>query len=163
LVRHKTIPAILLALLVIATAIGCDAISHKHGKAMFQQGRDLVVTGRYRAAVPILNQYLHLHPRGKHASRAGLFLGKAYLALGDIAKAREAWSQTSQNFPTTLEGHKCRYKLALLLMLEGERDKAAAAFGQLADAPDGPLAAEATAMKKFLMEEPPPAEHTPEN
>lgn len=161
--KNKILLLLFTAFLVVSTAIGCDAIFPKKGKELFLQGRELVVSGRYQDAVPLLAKYLHLHPNGKHASRAGLFLGKAYLALGDFSKAREAWQLTIQNHAATLEGHKCRYKLALLLMLEGERAKAIEAFGRLAAAPDGPLAPEATAMKKYLSEETLPAEDTSTN
>ncbi len=144
------LPLVLITCLIAIAGINCGAIAPKQGNKLFHQGREFVVTGKYSAAVPVLSKYMHLHPSGKHASRAGLFLGKAYLALGNTAKAGEIWSLTVKNYPDSLEGHKCRYKLAFLYMLTGEGDKAIDAFGQLADSPDGPLAPEALAMRKFL-------------
>lgn len=139
------------ACLIAAAGINCDSIAPKQGNKLFHEGRGLVISGNYSAAIPVLSKYMHLHPSGKHASRAGLFLGKAYLGLGDTTKAAEIWNLTVKNYPATLEGHKCRYKLAMLLMLTGEKDQAIAAFGKLATSPDGPLAPEAEAMRKFLL------------
>lgn len=150
--NYKSYALLLTIVCVIAVAgINCDIVAPKQGNKLFHEGRGLVVTGQYSAAIPVLSKYMHLHPSGKHASRAGLFLGKAYLALGHTTKAAEIWALTAKNHPATLEGHKCRYKLALLLMLNGDREKAAEAFGRLADSPDGPLAPEAEAMRTFLL------------
>jgi TolA-binding protein len=140
-----------IACAIAVIGINCDPVAPKRGNKLFHEGRGLVITGQYSGAVPVLSKYMHLHPSGKHASRAGLFLGKAYLALGNTTKAAEIWSLTAKNYPATLEGHKCRYKLALLLMLTGEREKAAEAFGRLANSPDGPLAPEAEALRRFLL------------
>ena len=57
---------------------------------------------------------------------------------------------TIREHATTLEAHKCRYKLAVLAMIQGDHADALKRFGQLADQADGPLAAEATAMRDFL-------------
>lgn len=129
-------PAALVAALLLP---GCG------GQDRFDVARRDVCEGRYAEAVDTLKNY-----RGPEGSRAGLFLGKAYLALGDVAEARAAWEQTRQDFPTSVEAHKCRYKLAMLDMLSGDDEAAAAAFRAMGDAPDGPLAAEATAMADFL-------------
>lgn len=161
--NYKSFFALFLGCCLIALAgigTGCDTIVTNNGNKLFHEGRSLVVNGHYSDAIPVLSKYMRLHPSGKHASRAGLFLGKAYLALGDSAKAAETWSLTVKNYPTTLEGHKCRYKLALLFMLTGDKDKAIEAFGKLADSPDGPLAPEATAMRTYLQSEA-PAEQSP--
>ena len=119
-------------------------------KDQFIQGREAVCSGRYEAAVPLLEAYLREFPTGEFASRAGLFLGKAHIALGNYSKARAAWQDTIDRFPETLEGHKCRYKLAVLALVQGHTADAQARFAAMAGAPDGPLAAEAGALAAYL-------------
>jgi TolA-binding protein len=120
---------------------------------LFQEGRTLVVQGEYEKAVPVLEDYIEKHPKGEHASRAGLFLGKALLGQGRLKDARDAFEAVVRDHPETLEGHKCRYKLAVVAMLLGDAQDAVRRFDALASRPDGPLAGEARAMKTFLEEE----------
>lgn len=94
--------------------------------------------------------YIEAHPDGQQVSRAGLFLGKVNLAQGEFDEARRWWQWTVDNHGDTLEGHKSRYKLAVLAMIEGDADAAREQFAQIASNPDGPLAPEAAAMQKFL-------------
>jgi len=108
----------------------------------------------YEQAIPILQAYLKQRLQGKHASRAGLFLGKAFLGLGRLEEAKAAFRATVRDHPGSLEDHKCRYKLAVVAMLSGETQEAIRLFGELARNPDGPLVAEATVMQKFLLEGP---------
>lgn len=135
-------------------AAGCNSGRNASPNSDFDQGRSLVVAGKYAEAIPVLRRYLKEDPQGKHASRAGLFLGKAHLALGDIEAARQAFDDTHRNYPDSLESHKSKYKLAMISLLSGDRQDALERFQQLAQAPDGPLAAEATAMAEFLRQQP---------
>lgn len=116
----------------------------------FGQGRQLVTDGAYADAIPLLERYLGEHPAGRNASRACLFLGKAHAGLGDLDAARRWFERGVRDFPATLEGHKCRYKLALVDLWEGRKDAATAGFAALAARPDGPLAPEAAAMHAWL-------------
>jgi TolA-binding protein len=116
----------------------------------FLRGRGLVTTGEYAEAIPVLEGYLNANPRGQYAGRAGLFLGKAHVALGQFDEAKKAFEDTVKNSPKTLEGHKCRYKLAFVSLLTGDIDDATAKFDDLATHPDGPLAPEAKALARFL-------------
>ena len=116
----------------------------------FTQGRLMVTEGRYEEALPLLEKYLTEEPRGKFASRAHFFIAKAHMGLGRFDMARQAFETTVREFPDTLEGHKSKYKLALLDYLEGRIDEARRKFKSLADHPDGPLAPEAQAMAEFL-------------
>lgn len=124
----------------------------KTGSGPFGRGRVHVMEGRYAEAVPELRAYLAQYTAGPNRSRAGLFLGKAYLGQGHFKLAREAFAETAERYPDTLEGHKCRYKLALLDLLEGRTGEAAEGFRRLAEQPDGPLAPEATALGQYLAE-----------
>jgi len=141
-----------LAWVTLATSAGC----HRAGAAAggdqddFHNGRTLVCEGKYREAIAPLEKYQREQPRGKNASRAGLFLGKAHLALEDHAAARQAFDATIKDYPDSLEAHKCRYKLGLLDLLEGKDDEALVRFEALANQPDGPLAAEALAWTRHL-------------
>jgi TolA-binding protein len=119
-------------------------------QALFLNGRALVTQGRYQQAIPVLERYLAEFSGGSYASRAGLFLGKSHLGLDDLEAAELAFQQTLRNYPQSLEAHKSRYKLALIALLRGDRDDALRRFGELADAPDGPLAPEAAAVRRHL-------------
>ena len=141
---------------VFVTAVGFSVVfsacsrDERGGNTSFHRGRDLVRSGQYEEAIAPLTQYLEQHHDGEHASRAGLYLGKAHVALGDFDGAREAWGRTVRDYPGSLEEHKCRYKLAYLAFIEGDDADAYAQFSVLADNPDGPLAAEATAFRDCL-------------
>ncbi len=138
-VEMKQYLVILLLLMMFA---GCG--SRQHGDE-FESIRQLVCDGHYEQAVPQLKSY-----EGRHASRAGLFLGKSHLALGDLPQARAAFEDTIRRFPQSLEAHKCRYKLALVTWLEGDTESAREQFAALSQNPDGPLAPEATALVEFI-------------
>ena len=127
-------------------------------KGPFGEGRVLVMSGRYAEAVPRLEVYLDSFAAGRNRSRAGLFLGKAHLGRGEFELARAAFTETAERYPETLEAHKCRYKLCLLDLLEGDRASAAAGFRALAEDPDGSLAPEADALWRYLDAEPPAAD-----
>jgi len=119
-------------------------------RGLFGRGRQCVTQGRYQQAVPLLTAYLAKHPQGRHASRARFFLGKAHLGLGDLVRARAEFQATRRDYPGSLEAHKAQYKLAMVDLWEGHRDAAVGRLGALADRPDGPLAPEAHAMRRFL-------------
>jgi len=147
-------------LLSLIIAAGCAAHAQKAHNDEFHQGRALVTQGKYAEAIPLLEQFLKSQPKHKNASRAGLFLGKSHLALAEYDKATKAFESTVANYPGTLEDHKCRYKLGLVALLQNDPITARVRFEQLAQKPDGPLAAEATAMVRHLKAL--PAERPPE-
>ena len=101
--------AIISAVVLVLLSLGC--VMQQGNRDSFGSIRQLVCDGQYEKAIPKLKAY-----QGRHASRAGLFLGKAYLALGDLKMARQAFEDTVRKFPKTLEGHKCRYKLAMVTL-----------------------------------------------
>ncbi len=138
-----------------AMLIGCEPPARKKrnnvpGSNRFAAARELVVTGKYEEGIKELKHYQGQHPEGEHASRAGLFLGKAYLATDDLPAAQAAFEQTIQSFPESLEAHKSRYKLAMILFWENKTDEALKAFEAISSKPDGPLAAEAGMVAKHL-------------
>jgi len=89
-------------------------------------------------------------PAGKHASRAQFFIGKAYIGMDQLDEATAAFDRVVRVYPDSLEAHKARYKIALVLLWQGEADEAQTQFAQLADSPDGPLAPEAKQMAAHL-------------
>ncbi|WP_425394976.1 tetratricopeptide repeat protein [Aeoliella sp.] len=140
-------------LLVAAVVLGCTSCGNGAGTAQrdqFLAARQLVVDGKYQEATAPLEAFITQHPGNKFCSRAGLFLGKAYLAQDDMAQAKKWFQWTVDNHAQTLEGHKCKYKLAMCAVLEEQYDKASDQFATLAEKPDGPLAAEATAWQRWL-------------
>lgn len=116
----------------------------------FTKGRTVVTVGNYTDAIVHLNEYLKKNPEGKDASRAHFFIAKAQLGLGDFTSARETFERIQVSFPASLEAHKSRYKLAMLDLVEGNRERALSIFRDLANQPDGPLAPEAKMMAEFL-------------
>jgi len=139
----KLFPVTLALLAILTVSAGCQ--QQEKSTDNFESIRLQVCQGKYEQAIPALEAY-----RGKHESRAGLFLGKAWLGIGDYGKAREAFEITVKKFPGTLEDHKARYKLAWLSWVEGDAAQAKQQFEALANRPDGPLAAEAAAFAKAL-------------
>ncbi|MCO6042639.1 tetratricopeptide repeat protein [Aeoliella sp. ICT_H6.2] len=138
---------------IVAVVLGCTSCGNGAGTAErdeFLAGRQLVVDGKYKEATGPLEAFVTAHPNSKFCSRAGLFLGKAYLAQDDMPQAKKWFQWTVDNHPTTLEGHKCRYKLAMCAVLEEDYGEAGERFAALAEKPDGPLAAEATAWQRWL-------------
>ena len=128
---------------------GCGQNASTQGKKDFA-GRTLVVQGKYKEAIPVLKEYLRDHRRGKFASRAGLFPGKAHLGLEQFETAKQAFQKTTSDYPNSLEAHKSRYKLAIIALLQDQTDGASRQFQQLSNRPDGPLAAEAMAFAAYL-------------
>ncbi len=141
-------PVFLLGAALVAAA-GCVP-ANSADNTLFEKGRDRVRAGDYEAALAPLTRFQEEQPRAKLASNAGLYLGKAYLALGRLDEARTAWRNTVERYPASLEGHKCRYKLGMLAFLEGNSTEALERFTALAESPDGPLAPEALAFKRFI-------------
>ena len=147
----SSLGTVLIALLCLGLVPSCGKKDHSSpSKDAFLHCRHLVNTGQYQDASNCLRGYARDYPNSKFASRAGLFLGKAELALGNFENARTAWQGVKSRHPNSLEGHKVRYKLAVLNMLEGKRAQAIQQFEAMATTPDGPLAAEAKAMARAL-------------
>lgn len=140
------------AWVLVAVFVGLTSCQPQRGGAdeQFRGARLLVVQGKYQEATAALEKFLEQKPADKNASRAGLFLFKAYLAQGQFADATKWCDWTIRNHPDSPEAHKCRYKLAVLAMIQGRQDDAKKRFAEIAAKPDGPLAAEAGAMRDFL-------------
>ena len=143
--------SVVTALAVVMTLVLSSCETRNTGSdALYRQGRDAVRSGDYEAGIAPLTEYLETYPSHRFASQSCLYLGKAYAALGRMSEARTAWERGRDEYPDTLEGHKCRYKLAWLSFIEGDSAAALAGFRAMADNPDGPLAAEAKAFADFL-------------
>lgn len=132
------------AVVMLLTAIALTGCAARESSD-FEVLRKLVCEAKYEQAIPKLKAYV-----GPHESRARLFLGKAWMGQGDYSKAKVAFESGIQDFPRTLEAHKCQYKLALICYLQGDVEVARQKFQRLADLTDGPLIAEATAFAKRL-------------
>ena len=136
--------AFVLAILISA---GC---SEANSTAQFRSLRSMVIAGKFNEAIPKLEKFAAENPKSVDASRAGLFLFKANFGNGDLAEARKWCDWTIKNYPSSLEAQKCKYKLAVVTMAEGDIEQATEQFAALASNPSGPYTAEATAMKRFL-------------
>ena len=138
--------------LLLLSLVGCGDPRTKRGDVdrTFGRGRLLVTQGKYAEALPVLEEHLAARPTGKHASRAQFFIGKAYVGMGQLDKATAAFGEVVQIYPDSLEAHKARYKMALILLWQGKTNEARVQFAALADSPDGPLAPEAKQMAAHL-------------
>lgn len=135
---------------MLVCCLGCGSDGDGKARDEFLAARQLAVDGKYAAAAKSLEAFVNAHPKSKYCSRAGLFLGKSYLAIDDLPKAEKWFQWTVDHHGQTLEGHKCRYKLAMCAFFDGKPDEALQQFGSLAEHPKGPLAAEATAWDRYL-------------
>lgn len=128
-------------------ALGC---AKPVSPSKFDSIRQMVIDGNFEAAIPRLAAFQSEHPGSTDGSRAGLFLGKAYLGLGELDEAANAFEATIAKYPKSLEAHKSRYKLGFIALLRDDPEKAEAIFDRLADERGGPLAPEAMAMCVYL-------------
>lgn len=116
----------------------------------FEPLRKLVISGQYEKAITQLEAYLAAHPRGKHASRAGLFLFKANFASSQYAEARKWCEWTIQQHPESLEARKCEFKLGLILIAQEDLEGALSQFEMVASSTRNPLRTEAEFFVKDL-------------
>ncbi len=140
--------AVLIAVIGIAACTGGSA--RGGGKELFDEGKTLLLAGKYPEAITIFERYGDEHPKGNLASRAVLNLGKAHLALGDRDAAAAAFDDCIARFGDTIEGGKARSKRALVALFRGEVDDAKARFAKVAATPSDALAPEAKAFVAFL-------------
>ncbi len=116
----------------------------------FGKGRSFVTHGEYDRGLKYLTTYDSRFPRGRNSARAGLFTGKAYLAKGNLKNARIAWRKVIKKHPETLEAHKCRYKMGLTYLIDGNNREALKFFKEVVSRKNGPLVPEAEAMLTFI-------------
>jgi TolA-binding protein len=126
--------AVISCFLIIGEGCGGSPVSE------FSKLRELVCAGKFQAAIPQLQNY-----QGPQQARASFFLGKAYVGIGDFEKAKATFAATIRGFPDTDEAHKSQYKIGWIEYLAGNQAEAKTIFQGLAQSPDGPLAAEASA------------------
>ncbi|MCI5139996.1 MAG: hypothetical protein D3922_16665 [Candidatus Electrothrix sp. AR1] len=142
----KSISGVLLILFLLLISSDCSA-----GKGdLFLQGRKAVTQGRFQEAIPLLRRYLEAAPKGKHASRALFFIGKADIGLGEYDSAQAIFVSLIRDWPATLEAQKAQYKLALLDFWLGNVDNARERLAAMTSHPDSPLVPEAVAMLRYL-------------
>jgi TolA-binding protein len=136
-------------LLLLLVGTGCGRPRGQVARE-FDRARESLTSGRFPEAIERLHTFLTEHPHHPLASRASFLLAKAYLGDDDISRATEWFESTMQRFPGSEEAHKSQYKLAILLVLQEENDKAIPLFRTMVEVPDGPLAGEANAWLQFL-------------
>ncbi|RWX51860.1 Tetratricopeptide repeat [Candidatus Electrothrix marina] len=142
----KSISEVLLILFLLLISGDCFA-----GKGdLFLQGRKAVTQGRFQEAIPLLRRYLEAVPKGKHASRALFFIGKADIGLGEYDSAQAVFVSLIRDWPATLEAQKAQYKLAMLDLWLDNVDNARKRLAAMTSHPDSPLVPEAAAMLRYL-------------
>jgi TolA-binding protein len=148
LAQTKSMSKVLFSFFLLLISSNCSSGTGDH----FLQGRKAVTQGRFQKAIPLLRRYLEVAPKGKHASRALFFIGKADIGLGEYDKAQAVFASLIRDWPATLEAKKAQYKLAMLDLWRGNTDNARKRLTAMTSHPDSPLAPEATAMLRYLEE-----------
>ncbi|MEO2034161.1 MAG: tetratricopeptide repeat protein [Planctomycetaceae bacterium] len=141
----------LILLLLVCNSGGCER--KKPVNTQFAAGRTALMHGRYVESIQRFQAYLQAHPTGGLASRAAFFIGKAHLGQGHLDKSRTQFEYTMETYGDSEEARKSLYKLAMLSLLQGDRDHAKRQFQQVADNPNCTLAPEAAAMLRFVSQE----------
>lgn len=153
-VRPSTHQLIPLAILLAVLGTGCGGANAPAGRGAgggdFTSGRELVCRGEFDKGIGKLEEYLKDEPRGKFASRAQFFVAKAHMGKLDLDAATTAFQKTIDDHAGSLEAHKARYKLAQILLLQGDEKGALAAFEKIVAKQDSPLVPEATAYADHL-------------
>ena len=127
---------------------GCEPAKSNRFAAM----RNLVIQAKYDQAIGSLQDYVSQSPAEPNASRAGLFLFKAYFAKGNFDAAKKWCDWTIANHPTSLEAQKCEFKIGLILLVRNQSQQAIKHFRKIA-ASESPLRPEATSMVNYLKTE----------
>jgi tetratricopeptide (TPR) repeat protein len=90
-------------------------------RVLHDQGRSLLLAGKPREAVAVLQRAIEAHPRGSLLARCYLGLGTALAQQGEVARAVEAYRQLVHLRP---EDAEARRALALGLEQAGDRQAA---------------------------------------
>ena len=136
--------------LTTTIALACTLVACKQKQTNeFTNARALVVEGNYKEAIARLEHFAKPKPGSPQASRAGLFLFKAYVGKNQYGDAARWCNWTIENYVESLEAHKCEYKLALLDLWQGRSQTARDKFEAMSKS-IGPLRVEAAAMARFL-------------
>ena len=147
----KAVANLFVSFLILIFMAGCESRQASTG---FHEGRALLMRGQLERADRMLAQFQKANPTHQLCSRALFLRGKAQLGLGDFDLATAHFLATIKKYPQSEEAHKAKYKLAVLEMLNGNREQAVRQFQEIADNPDGTLVAEAAAMARWLSKEP---------
>lgn len=91
------------------------------------------------------------HRGSERGARAGFFLGKARLGQGRVQAAAGVWRDVAAQRPNGPWGSRSQFKLAVVLLLQGEVPKAKA---RLSAVRGGPLKAEAVVLRRWLDTDP---------
>ena len=122
-ISGKQLAAVLLpSLLLSGLIVGCGA--KKALDPQFTAGRQALMGGQYQPSIQKLEAYLRDKPNGGLSSRASFLIAKAYMGLGKFDDSRKRFEQTIQQYRDSEEAHKARYKLAVLSLIEGDREDA---------------------------------------
>lgn len=132
----------------LMAVVGCQRASD--GSTEFRQARERLMHGEFAQAKTEMAEFRANYPTHPFASRAAFLQAKAELGLGNLHQAEQDFQATINQYPNTEEAHKSRYKLAMIALLRGDRQKAAEGFQQIADRKSGTLVPEAVAMLRML-------------
>ncbi len=91
---------------------------------LFAQAKNHLDKSAYEAAVTGFNLYLSKYPESEQADQAYLYLGDAYIALGQTKKGAIAYATLLQQFPKSKLTASARLKYALSILPLGKTDEA---------------------------------------
>lgn len=102
------------------------------GSAQYRVGETAYMLGDLPAARKAFEAFVSGHPGHKHLDTAWPYLGDVCLRTGDLPAARKAYEAALSTHPEGRLADRARFGLGRTLALQGETDKALAAFVALA-------------------------------
>lgn len=96
-------------------------------EAMYNKGQDLFMAGRYEESRAAFSAFLKAYPRHNLSDNASYWVGEAYYAEKDFAKALEKFTETADKYPSENKAPDALLKAGFshMEMNEGARAKAA--------------------------------------
>ena len=88
-------------LLLSAMGISCAFRTSANSFGPYSAAESFFGKGDYPEAIEKYQEYLAANPRGNMAAVAEYYIGKSYMALGDVAKAGESFERVVTLFPET--------------------------------------------------------------
>lgn len=146
---QRGLPIRWVLLLCLLLVLGCGVKQKGPTGQAFELGRQDVLSGEFESGIQRLERFLDEHHGHDLAVRANFLIAKAHLGLGDYAAAKQWFNHVIEQHPATEEAHKAKFKLAMLSVLQGDREDARQRLESLR-MEAGPYAPEVVAWLEYL-------------
>ena len=146
--NRSTSTVLLIFALLLSFVLGC---SEEKGDAAskFAAARAKVHRAEFSQAIRELKTFLQDHPGHDLGSRAHFLIAKSEMGRNDFDEAAAWFTKTASQFPSSDEAHKAKFKLAMLSLLRGERQRALEQLRKMTDS-NGSYAPEISAWMLHL-------------